>query len=109
MSRSRCNMRSFSAGCSIIPRCSTWGRRPQLEITDPMGLVYSQAVENADRSLRFTLNGSLAAQSLTSRFIQNYFGAGVQHIAFATRRHLCGSRARAGSRACRARNRSELL
>lgn len=48
-----------------------------------MGLVYSQALENADRSLRFTLNGSLAAQSLTSRFIQNYFGAGVQHIAFA--------------------------
>ena len=59
-------------------------KTPQLEITDPMGLVYSQAVENADRSLRFTLNGSLAAQSLTSRFIQNYFGAGVQHIAFAT-------------------------
>lgn len=59
-------------------------KTPQLEITDPMGLVYSQAVENADRSLRFTLNGSLAAQSLTSRFIQNYFGAGVQHIAFAS-------------------------
>ncbi len=58
-------------------------KTPQLEITDPMGLVYSQAVENIDRSLRFTLNGSLAAQSLTSRFIQNYFGAGVQHIAFA--------------------------
>ncbi|MDE2403213.1 MAG: sugar phosphate isomerase/epimerase and 4-hydroxyphenylpyruvate domain-containing protein [Sphingomonadales bacterium] len=58
-------------------------KTPQLEITDPMGLVTSQAVENADRSLRFTLNGSLAAQSLTARFIQNYFGAGVQHIAFA--------------------------
>ena len=59
-------------------------KTPQLEITDPMGLVYSQAVENADRTLRFTLNGSLAAQSLTSRFIQNYFGAGVQHLAFAS-------------------------
>jgi 4-hydroxyphenylpyruvate dioxygenase len=59
-------------------------KTPQLEITDPMGLVYSQAVENADRTLRFTLNGSLAAQSLTSRFIQNYFGAGVQHIAFSS-------------------------
>ncbi len=58
-------------------------KTPQLEITDPMGLVYSQAVESADRSVRFTLNGSLAAQSLTSRFIQNYFGAGVQHLAFA--------------------------
>ena len=59
-------------------------KTPQLEITDPMGLVYSQAVENADRSVRFTLNGSLAHQSLTSRFISSYFGAGVQHIAFAT-------------------------
>jgi len=58
-------------------------KTPQLEITDPMGLVYSQAVQNADRSVRFTLNGSLAAQSLTSRFIQSYFGAGVQHVAFA--------------------------
>ncbi|WP_144097597.1 bifunctional sugar phosphate isomerase/epimerase/4-hydroxyphenylpyruvate dioxygenase family protein [Croceicoccus sediminis] len=56
----------------------------QLEIADPMGLIYSQAVQNADRSVRFTLNGSLAHQSLTSRFIRNYFGAGVQHIALAT-------------------------
>ncbi len=56
----------------------------QLEIADPMGLVYSQAVENEGRTIRFTLNGSIAAQSLTSRFIKSYFGAGVQHIAFAT-------------------------
>lgn len=58
-------------------------KTPQLEIADPMGLVQSQAVESADRAVRFTLNGSLAHQSLSSRFIQNYFGAGVQHIAFA--------------------------
>lgn len=58
-------------------------KTPQLEIADPMGLVQSQAVESADKSVRFTLNGSLAAQSLSSRFIQNYFGAGVQHVAFA--------------------------
>ncbi|NBC36178.1 TIM barrel protein [Novosphingobium sp. FSY-8] len=56
-------------------------KTPQLEIADPMGLVYSQAVETPDGALRFTLNGSLAAGSLTSRFIQAYFGAGVQHIA----------------------------
>jgi len=59
-------------------------KTPQLEIADPMGLVQSQAVESADKSVRFTLNGSLAAQSLTSRFVQNYFGAGVQHLAFST-------------------------
>lgn len=64
---------------SLLDMCKT----PQLEIADPMGLVQSQAVETADGAVRFTLNGSLATQSLSSRFIQNYFGAGVQHIAFA--------------------------
>lgn len=59
-------------------------KTPQLEIADPMGLVYSQAVETPDKALRITLNGSMAAQSLTARFIQHYFGAGVQHIAFAS-------------------------
>jgi 4-hydroxyphenylpyruvate dioxygenase len=59
-------------------------KTPQLEIADPLGLVQSQAVESPDKSLRITLNGSMAAQSLSSRFIQNYMGAGVQHIAFET-------------------------
>lgn len=59
-------------------------KTPQLEIADPMGLVQSQAVETPDRAVRFTLNGSLASQSLSSRFIENYFGAGVQHLAFTT-------------------------
>lgn len=59
-------------------------KTPQLEIADPMGIVYSQAVETPGRGVRFTLNGSMAANSLSTRFIHNYFGAGVQHIAFAT-------------------------
>jgi 4-hydroxyphenylpyruvate dioxygenase len=59
-------------------------KTPQLEIADPLGLVQSQAVESRDKSLRITINGSMAAQSLSSRFIQNYMGAGVQHIAFET-------------------------
>ncbi|MBT0668173.1 sugar phosphate isomerase/epimerase and 4-hydroxyphenylpyruvate domain-containing protein [Novosphingobium profundi] len=52
-----------------------------VDIIDPMGLVNSQAVESRDRAVCFTLNGSLAAQSLSARFVQHYFGAGVQHIA----------------------------
>ncbi|PKB13492.1 4-hydroxyphenylpyruvate dioxygenase [Novosphingobium kunmingense] len=59
-------------------------KTPQLEIADPMGIVYSQAVETPSRGVRFTLNGSMAANALSSRFIHNYFGAGVQHIAFAS-------------------------
>ena len=58
-------------------------KTPQVDIADPMGLVQSQAVETRDQAVRFTLNGSSAGQSLSSRFIQAYFGAGVQHIAFA--------------------------
>jgi len=65
-------------------------KTPQLEIADPMGIVYSQAVESragsvegAAKPLRFTLNGSMAANALSTRFLHNYFGAGVQHIAFA--------------------------
>ncbi len=61
-----------------------FSRTPQLEIADPMGIVYSQATESLDRSVRFTLNGSMATNALSTRFIQSYFGAGVQHIAFAT-------------------------
>jgi 4-hydroxyphenylpyruvate dioxygenase len=59
-------------------------KTPQVEIADTLGLVQSQAVEAPDRSLRITLNGSMASQTLSSRFLHNYMGAGVQHIAFAT-------------------------
>jgi 4-hydroxyphenylpyruvate dioxygenase len=56
----------------------------QIEIADTLGLVQSQAVESADKSFRMTLNGSMASQTLSARFIHNYMGAGVQHIAFDT-------------------------
>jgi 4-hydroxyphenylpyruvate dioxygenase len=59
-------------------------KTPQIEIADTLGLIQSQAVESADKSLRITLNGSMASQTLSARFISNYMGAGVQHIAFST-------------------------
>jgi 4-hydroxyphenylpyruvate dioxygenase len=59
-------------------------KTPQIEIADTLGLVQSQAVESPDRSLRITLNGSMGAQTLSSRFLQHYMGAGVQHLAFRT-------------------------
>ena len=55
-----------------------------MEIADTLGLVQSQAVESPDKSFRMTLNGSMASQTLSARFIHNYMGAGVQHIAFET-------------------------
>lgn len=59
-------------------------KTPQIEIADTLGLIQSQAVESPDRSLRVTLNGSMATQTLSARFIQHYMGAGVQHLAFST-------------------------
>jgi 4-hydroxyphenylpyruvate dioxygenase len=58
-------------------------KTPQVEIADPLGLVQSQAVESRNGALRITLNGSMAQQTLSNRFVAGYMGAGVQHIAFA--------------------------
>jgi len=57
-------------------------RLPQMEIADPVGLVQSQALTNGDQGLRVILNGSSATRTLSSRFINEFFGSGVQHIAF---------------------------
>jgi 4-hydroxyphenylpyruvate dioxygenase len=56
----------------------------QVEIDDPFGLVYSQAVESSDRALRIVLNSSSTDQTLSSRFLHGFMGAGVQHIALQT-------------------------
>jgi 4-hydroxyphenylpyruvate dioxygenase len=57
-------------------------RAPQLEIADPLGLVKSQVLQNRDGALRLVLNASTATQTMSSRFLSEFFGAGVQHIAF---------------------------
>lgn len=59
-------------------------KTPQLDITDPGGIVASQVIQNADYTLRIALNGSQSERTLSSRFLSDYFGSGVQHIAFAT-------------------------
>jgi 4-hydroxyphenylpyruvate dioxygenase len=57
-------------------------RAPQLEIADPLGLVKSQVLQNSGGSLRLVLNASTATHTMSSRFLSEFFGAGVQHIAF---------------------------
>jgi 4-hydroxyphenylpyruvate dioxygenase len=68
-------------------------KTPQVEIADTLGLIQSQAVESPDKAFRMTLNGSMAAQTLSARFIHNYMGAGVQHIAFETADVFAAARA----------------
>jgi len=60
-------------------------KTPQLDVIDPGGIVRSQVIQSADGALRIALNASQSQQTLSSRFLTEYFGSGVQHIAFASR------------------------
>ena len=59
-------------------------KSPTQAVVDPGGVVQSQVVETADGAMRLVLNTSQSGQTLSSRFLSDVFGAGVQHIAFAT-------------------------
>ncbi|MGA7682972.1 MAG: TIM barrel protein [Pseudolabrys sp.] len=59
-------------------------KTPQVDITDPGGIVRSQVVETMNGMLRIALNASQSLRTQSSRFLNEYFGSGVQHIAFAT-------------------------
>jgi 4-hydroxyphenylpyruvate dioxygenase len=60
-------------------------KTPQLDVIDPGGIVRSQVVQTSDGALRIALNASQSQQTLSSRFLAEYFGSGVQHIAFGSR------------------------
>jgi 4-hydroxyphenylpyruvate dioxygenase len=59
-------------------------KTPQLDVIDPGGIVRSQVVQTADGALRIALNASQSQRTLSSRFLSEYSGSGVQHVAFAT-------------------------
>lgn len=58
-------------------------KTPQVDVADPAGLVESQVLYAPDRSVQIALNSSHSHQTQSGRFISEYFGAGVQHVAFA--------------------------
>lgn len=59
-------------------------KESQLDITDPGGLVRSQALHSGDGALRLVLNSSQSAKTQSGRFLSEFFGSGTQHIAFET-------------------------
>jgi len=59
-------------------------KTPMVDIVDPSGIVRSQVVENAEGSLRITMNGAENRNTLAGRFIAETFGSGIQHLAFRT-------------------------
>lgn len=66
----------------------TTAKLPAQAVMDPGGVVQSQVIEAglADNrgGLRLVLNGSQSHRTLSSRFVTEFFGSGVQHIAFET-------------------------
>ena len=56
----------------------------ELDIADPGGLVKSQVIQTRDGTLRIVLNGSQSHRTQSARFLSEFFGSGVQHIAFDT-------------------------
>jgi len=59
-------------------------KMPEAAVADPAGLVGSRVVQTADGAVRFTLNASRSHRTLSGRFLNAFFGSGVQHVAFAT-------------------------
>jgi 4-hydroxyphenylpyruvate dioxygenase len=59
-------------------------KTPEQDVLDPGGIVKSQVLQTADGALRLVLNASQSSRTLSSRFLSEVFGSGVQHIAFAT-------------------------
>ena len=59
-------------------------KTPQVDVTDPGGLVHSQVVQSPEGGVRIAFNGPDHGRSLTSRFLAAFSGAGVQHVAFET-------------------------
>jgi 4-hydroxyphenylpyruvate dioxygenase len=57
---------------------------PAFELIDPYGLIQSRVVESRERSIRIPLNASQAPNTTSARFVADYRGAGVHHIAIAT-------------------------
>lgn len=59
-------------------------KMPEQDVLDPGGLVKSQVIQTASGELRVALNASQSKHALSTRFLWEAFGSGVQHIAFAT-------------------------
>ena len=54
------------------------------DVADPSGPVLSQALSSPAGEIRLNLNGAAEQRTFAGSFLEQGFGAGVQHIAFAT-------------------------
>jgi 4-hydroxyphenylpyruvate dioxygenase len=67
-------------------------KTPSQAVLDPGGVVQSQVIESGINAvaksgidgLRLVLNGSQSNRTMSARFVTDFFGSGVQHIALST-------------------------
>ena len=60
-------------------------KTPAPDVIDPGGIVQSQVIaDRATARCGSILNASQSQRTLSSRFLTDFFGSGVQHIALAT-------------------------
>jgi 4-hydroxyphenylpyruvate dioxygenase len=64
-----------------------------VETADPLGMTETQAIESEDRKFRILLNTSASPQTLASRLVRKYWGAGVQKIGLMTSDIFASARA----------------
>jgi 4-hydroxyphenylpyruvate dioxygenase len=57
---------------------------PVHELVDPYGLIQSRVLESPVRTVRLPLNATASPRTASARFLSNYGGSGVHHIAIAT-------------------------
>lgn len=55
-----------------------------VNVSDPFGVVRSQAIESPEGEVRLNLNGAQGHQTFAGSFMADTLGAGVQHLAFLT-------------------------
>ena len=59
-------------------------KAPVVDVNDPSGVVFSQALSSPEGEVRLNLNGAGERRTFAGAFLADQFGAGVQHIAFLT-------------------------
>ncbi|WP_044629323.1 bifunctional sugar phosphate isomerase/epimerase/4-hydroxyphenylpyruvate dioxygenase family protein [Vreelandella aquamarina] len=57
---------------------------PSFDVTDPRGLIQSQVLQNGNGRFRLALNASASPNTASNRFVRQYGGSGVHHIALST-------------------------
>ncbi|UYF99875.1 MULTISPECIES: bifunctional sugar phosphate isomerase/epimerase/4-hydroxyphenylpyruvate dioxygenase family protein [unclassified Halomonas] len=58
---------------------------PSFDVTDPRGLIQSQVLQNHNGRFRLALNASASPDTASNRFVRQYGGSGVHHVALRTR------------------------